>query len=530
MVLVKRDTRKTKQESSGEEYMVSPKVSRRANWSSIPSRRSARIKSINSEQEKSNNIWKDSEADSDNQAEMKGLKVKLPMRKGSETPKAFGKRKRRNMHSNNSPIFLGERAVSPRGSNVAILNQETVSPDNEIQGNKEAEGAIDDEAGVTRKDIEVQTSRNIATEACENSPAMFTSMASEQNVHGAEVVSPDNHPQGYNDGQGDYFSCNGINASLFENSSTSLESSSSDDTYVDLAGERSIILANQELKGALEKTFETHIPEETADGAGANAAAILTIIPSEQDVRDAAVVSLDTALEGDNEGMGTYSPDRVSCKSLAPSLFHMTSTFYDISSDATSSVDNTLEQVGSYCVSAECAPTLLAIIEKYGDIARNCTLESPKMINYLLEKVCTAVLDLQKIPFSKLKKHHLASVKDVIVLADAARLDVEWLCDHHDEIREIIVGNIPYYKDLKTDLANSTELLKLKKTSLDNKKLERLKLQAELRMLECEIENEECQLQRITKTVEELKEEKCKVQSKLQQYHCRSAGHGLLKK
>ena len=228
--------------------------------------------------------------------------------------------------------------------------------------------------------------------------------------------------------------------------------------------------------------------------------------------------------------MDTYSPDRVSCKSLAPSLFHMTSTFFDISSDATSLVDNTIEQVGSYCVSAECAPTLLAIIEKYGDIARNCRLESPKMINYLLEKVCTAVHDLLEIPFSNLKKHHLASVNDVVVLADAAKLDVEWLRDHHDEIREIIVDNIPYYKNLKTDLANSTELLKSKETSLDNKKLERLKLQSELRMLECEIENEECQLQRITKTVEELKKEKREVQSKLQQYHCRSAGHGLLKK
>ena len=92
------------------------------------------------------------------------------------------------------------------------------------------------------------------------------------------------------------------------------------------------------------------------------------------------------------------------------------------------------------------------------------------------------------------------------------------------------MDNIPYYKNLKTDLANSTELLKSKETSLDNKKLERLKLQAELRMLECEIEDEECQLQRITKTMEELKEEKRKVHSKLQQYHCRSAGHGLLKK
>ena len=54
--------------------------------------------------------------------------------------------------------------------------------------------------------------------------------------------------QGYNDGKGDYFSGNGINALVFENSST----------CVDVAGERSIILANQELKGALEKTFETH--------------------------------------------------------------------------------------------------------------------------------------------------------------------------------------------------------------------------------------------------------------------------------
>ena len=46
------------------EYMISPKVSRPANWSSIPSQRSARIQSINRKQEKSNNIWKDSEADS----------------------------------------------------------------------------------------------------------------------------------------------------------------------------------------------------------------------------------------------------------------------------------------------------------------------------------------------------------------------------------------------------------------------------------------------------------------------------------
>ena len=61
---------------------------------------------------------------------MKGLKIKLPMCKGSETsltPKVLGKRKRRNMHGNNSLTFLGERAVSPRGSNAATLNQGNVS-------------------------------------------------------------------------------------------------------------------------------------------------------------------------------------------------------------------------------------------------------------------------------------------------------------------------------------------------------------------------------------------------------------------
>lgn len=88
---------------------------------------------------------------------------------------------------------------------------------------------------------------------------------------------------------------------------------------VGVEGEKSVTLAKQELKGAPEKTFEAHIPEETADGAGANTAAVLTSMPSEQDVPD-AFVFLDSDLRGDNEEIGTYSPDRVSCKSFGPSL------------------------------------------------------------------------------------------------------------------------------------------------------------------------------------------------------------------
>ncbi|XP_075637712.1 uncharacterized protein LOC142609874 [Castanea sativa] len=425
-------------ENSGEEYMLSPKVSRHANWGSIPCRKSARVQSRNREQEKSRNILKDCRAVADNQEKRKGLKIKLPMGNESEislTSKLLGKRKKRNMHTNNSVIFLGERAVSPRGPNAVTLKQETISPDNIIRGNKEAEGAIDNEqAGFTRKDIKVQTSRNQSTEACETSPAMSTSMASDQNVQGAEIVFPD--PQGYNDGQGDHFNCSGIIASLLQNAHTSKESPSSDmPLCVGVEGEKVVTLAKQELKGAPEKTFETHIPEETADGAGANTAAVLTSMPSEQDVPD-AFVFLDSDLQGDNEEIGTYSPDRVSCKSFSPSLFHMASTFFETSSDATSSVDNNLKQVGSYRVSAEFALTLHVIIKKHGDIARNCRLTSTEMLKDILEKVCTAVQNLQQLPFSKLKEHHLASLNDFIFVAGSVNLDVEWLRHFHDEIRE----------------------------------------------------------------------------------------------
>ena len=364
----------------------------------------------------------------------------------------------------------------------------------------------------------MQTSRNQYTEACETSPAMSTSMASDQNVQGAEIVSPD--PQGYNDGQGDHFNCSGIIASLPQSAHTSRESSSSDmPLCVGVDGEKSVTLAKQELKGAPEKTFEIHIPEETADGAGANTAAALTSMPSEQDVPD-AVVFLDSDLRGDNEEIGTYSPDHVSCKSFGPSLFHMASTFFETSSDATSSVNNNLKQVGSYRVSDEFAPTLHAIFKEYGDIARNCRLKSPEMLKDILEKVCTAVQNLQQLPSSELKEHHLASLNDVIFVAESVNLDVEWLRHYHDEIRET-VDQIPHYKNLKTELVKTTEMFELRKRDHDFMKLEIMKLQSALRMVEAELEG-------MTDKMDDLQREIRDVQPKLQQFHHRFVGHGLL--
>ncbi|KAF3964324.1 hypothetical protein CMV_011376 [Castanea mollissima] len=347
---------------------------------------------------------------------------------------------------------------------------------------------------------------------------MSTSMASDQNVQGAEIVFPD--PQGYNDGQGDHFNCSGIIASLLQNAHISKESPSSDmPLRVGVEGEKSLTLAKQELKGAPEKTFETHIPEETADGAGANTAAVLTSMPLEQDVPD-AFVFLDSDLQGDNEEIGAYSLDRVNCKSFGPSLFHMASTFFETSCDATSSVDNNLKQVGSYRVSAEFALTLHVIIKKHGDIARNCRLMSTEMLKDILEKVCTAVQNLQQLPFSKLKEHHLASLNDVIFVAASVNLDVEWLRHYHDEIRET-VDQIPHYKNLKTKLVKTTEMFELRKRDHDFMKLEIMKLPSALRIVEAELEG-------MTDKMDDLQREIRDVQPKLQKFHHGFVGHGLL--
>jgi hypothetical protein len=132
-------------------------------------------------------------------------------------------------------------------------------------------------------------------------------------------------------------------------------------------------------------------------------------------------------------------------------------------------------------VSLESAPTLRAIIEKYGDIARDCRLKSPEMLKDLLEKVCTTVWTLQKLQFNELKEHDLASLNDVIIVAEGAKLDMA-SPPSYDETMET-VDLIPQYKNLKYDLATTTELLISKMEILDSKKLEILKLQSECRIV-----------------------------------------------
>ncbi|CAN1748761.1 hypothetical protein LINPERHAP1_LOCUS3493 [Linum perenne] len=89
--------------------------------------------------------------------------------------------------------------------------------------------------------------------------------------------------------------------------------------------------------------------------------------------------------------------------------------------------------VGRYHVRAGIAPTLSSILDKYGDIAENCILESVSVISYVLECLCYLLRGIQSLTNSKPKvKELLAVLKDV----ESVGIDVSWLRD------EVVIVNI----------------------------------------------------------------------------------------
>ncbi|CAN1174874.1 hypothetical protein LINPERPRIM_LOCUS10184 [Linum perenne] len=89
--------------------------------------------------------------------------------------------------------------------------------------------------------------------------------------------------------------------------------------------------------------------------------------------------------------------------------------------------------VGRYHVRAGIAPTLSSILDKYGDIAENCILESISVISYVLECLCYLLRGIQSLTNSKPKvKELLAVLKDV----ESVGIDVSWLRD------EVVIVNI----------------------------------------------------------------------------------------
>ncbi|XP_010548102.1 PREDICTED: uncharacterized protein LOC104819651 isoform X2 [Tarenaya hassleriana] len=83
--------------------------------------------------------------------------------------------------------------------------------------------------------------------------------------------------------------------------------------------------------------------------------------------------------------------------------------------------------VGKYRVRSAAAATLRSIIDRHGDIAANCKLESASMRARYLECLCALVQELKSTPVAQLTKLKVKEMILVLKDLDSVNIDVGWL-------------------------------------------------------------------------------------------------------
>ncbi|KAK9748810.1 hypothetical protein RND81_02G082600 [Saponaria officinalis] len=109
-----------------------------------------------------------------------------------------------------------------------------------------------------------------------------------------------------------------------------------------------------------------------------------------------------------------------------------------------SSSDTFRVQVGRYAIRSDLAPILTKILDKHGDIASDCSI----MPEILLEDICEAFQDIEPVPFSGLRSHHLDRLRNLCQLGEALKFDIKWLAKRCDNLEKTAL-QLSQYRDLK---------------------------------------------------------------------------------
>ncbi|KAM6559861.1 hypothetical protein CsatA_029100 [Cannabis sativa] len=166
--------------------------------------------------------------------------------------------------------------------------------------------------------------------------------------------------------------------------------------------------------------------------------------------------------------------------------------------EVTSAAADNGELVGQYYVKPTLATTLRAIIEKHGDIARNCLENLPrKVATFVLEEICDVVQRFQAVEPKNLRSHHLNSLETVIALSEYANVDVEWLKKLHEELHQVM-NTMKKYEKLRLSQRSKAKELKSEKTDLG-------KLQGRVQSLERKISTLERDCERVDSDVHRAK-------------------------
>ncbi|WCJ43402.1 hypothetical protein M5689_024143 [Euphorbia peplus] len=163
------------------------------------------------------------------------------------------------------------------------------------------------------------------------------------------------------------------------------------------------------------------------------------------------------------------------------------------------------ETSSPFAVDPKHARTLSAILEKHGDITRDCVVKCPKMCILALERICATVEDLQNMRFGDLRRRHLESMLSVISDAELMKLDVKWLRSKYEEFLEVI-ERVKEYENTREKRKQIGENVAVKKTLIAWKKDEMLKIEVEIHKLESEAAEAKQEKQRLRSELTKCKQ------------------------
>lgn len=125
-------------------------------------------------------------------------------------------------------------------------------------------------------------------------------------------------------------------------------------------------------------------------------------------------------------------------QSFSLNLTEMAAMSYDNSSDdeVHSALNVALVTVNGYRVKEEFASLLREILSKFGDIAKDSSLQSVRLRSFLLETVCLIFQKLQGTTYTEITSMDLKSMLNDIDGIESVRVEVGWLRKRMEEIKE----------------------------------------------------------------------------------------------
>ncbi|KAH7852061.1 hypothetical protein Vadar_020123 [Vaccinium darrowii] len=125
-------------------------------------------------------------------------------------------------------------------------------------------------------------------------------------------------------------------------------------------------------------------------------------------------------------------------RSSSLNLTEMAAMSYDNSSDdeVNSALNVALVTVNGYRVKEEFASLLRKILSKFGDIAKDSSMQSVRFRSFFLETVCRVFQQLQGMKFTEITSTELKSMLEDIKGIESVKVEVGWLRNRLEEIEE----------------------------------------------------------------------------------------------